>query len=204
MLTIAGLGPKYRGQINLPALGKVQAGRCTDLVAVRLVSGQSPKLFADRAEELAHGFGAHSCRVRTARPGRVVLEFVRRDALAAVIPALPIPPVPDLRALPVGRCEDGEPFTVRLHGTHLLIAGSTGAGKGSYLWGLVRAMLPAMAAGLVRVHACDPKLMELAFGRELVRTFRQVRRRPRAHRGPAGSRRGRHAGPGRQVRGPPA
>ena len=107
VLTIAGLGPKYRGQVTLPVLGKVQAGRCADLVAVRLVSGQSPKLFADRAEELAHGFGAHSCRVRTARPGRVVLEFVRRDALAAVIPALPIPAVPDLRALPVGRCEDG-------------------------------------------------------------------------------------------------
>ena len=35
-----------------------------------------------RAEELAHGFGALVCRVRTATPGRVVLELVRRDALA--------------------------------------------------------------------------------------------------------------------------
>ena len=171
VLTIAGLGPKYRGQVTLPVLGKVQAGRCADLVTVRLVSGQSPKLFADRAEELAHGFGAHSCRVRTARPGRVVLEFVRRDALAAVIPALPIPAVPDLKALPVGRCEDGSAFTIRLHGTHLLIAGATGAGKGSYLWGLVRALLLAMVAGTVRVHACDPKLMELAFGRGLFEKF---------------------------------
>jgi S-DNA-T family DNA segregation ATPase FtsK/SpoIIIE len=170
-MTIAGLGPKYRGQVTLPVLGKVRAGAHADLVAVRLVSGQSPKLFADRAEELAHGFGAHSCRVRTARPGRVVLEFVRRDALAEVIPALPIPAVPDLRALPVGRCEDGKAFTIRLHGTHLLIAGATGSGKGSYLWGLVRALLPAMAAGLVRVHACDPKLMELAFGRALFERF---------------------------------
>src|SRR5690349_17037547 len=171
VLTIAGLAPTYRGQVTLPVLGKAQAGRCADLVTVRLVSGQSPKLFADRAEELAHGFGAHSCRVRTARPGSVVLEFVRRDALAAVIPALPIPAVPDLRALPVGRCEDGGPFTIRLHGTHLLIAGATGAGKGSYLWGLVRALLSAMMAGLVRVHACDPKLMELAFGRDLFERF---------------------------------
>jgi DNA segregation ATPase FtsK/SpoIIIE, S-DNA-T family len=171
VLTIAGLAPAYRGQVTLPALGKVRAGRCADLVTVRLVSGQSPKLFAERAEELAHGFRAYTCRVRTAQPGMVVLEFVRRDALAAVIPALPIPAVSDLRALPVGRCEDGEPFTIRLHGTHLLIAGSTGAGKGSYLWGMVRALLPAMVAGLVRVHACDPKLMELAFGRELFERF---------------------------------
>ena len=28
-------------------------------------------------------------------------------------------------------------------------------------------MLPAMATGLVRILACDPKLMELAFGRDL-------------------------------------
>jgi S-DNA-T family DNA segregation ATPase FtsK/SpoIIIE len=81
--------------------------------------------------------------------------------------ALPIPEVIDLRALPVGRREDGTAFTVRIQGTHLLIAGATGAGKGSYLWGLVRALLPAMAAGLVSVWACDPKLRELAFGRAL-------------------------------------
>jgi len=81
--------------------------------------------------------------------------------------ALPIPADPDLKALPVGRREDGSPFTIRLRGTHLLIAGATGAGKGSYLWSLVRAMLPLLTAGLVQVWACDPKLMELAFGRAL-------------------------------------
>lgn len=171
VMTISGLAPTYRGQLILPVLGKVRAGPCADLVSVRLVSGQSPQAFADRAEELAHGFGVHSCRIRTARPGLVVLELIRRDALAVVIPALPVPAVPDLRALPVGRREDGGVFTIRLHGTHLLIAGATGAGKGSYLWGLVRAMLPAMAAGLVRVHACDPKLMELAFGRAMFERF---------------------------------
>jgi S-DNA-T family DNA segregation ATPase FtsK/SpoIIIE len=171
VMTISGLAPTYRGRVTLPVLGTVQAGLCADLLSVRLVSGQSPQAFADRAEELAHGFGVRSCRIRTARPGLVVLELVRRDALAAVIPALPVPAVPDLRALAVGRREDGEAFTIRLHGTHLLIAGATGAGKGSYLWGLVRAMLPAMAAGLVRVHACDPKLMELAFGRAMFEKF---------------------------------
>ena len=102
---------------------------------------------AERADNLAHGFGALLCRVRTARSGAVVLEFVRRDALAAVVPALPVPDRPDLKALPVGRREDGLPWLVRLHGTHVLIAGATGAGKASLLWGLVRAMLPLMRAG---------------------------------------------------------
>ena len=101
----------------------------------------------------------------------MVLEFVRRDALAAIVPALPIPAHPDLKALPVGRREDGLPWLVRLHGTHLLIAGATGAGKASLLWGLIRAMFPLMQAGLVRVLAADPKLMELAFGRIIFETY---------------------------------
>ena len=53
----------------------------------------------------------------------------------------------------------------------MLIAGATGAGKASLLWGLVRAMLPLMRAGLVRVLAADPKLMELAYGRVIFDTY---------------------------------
>ena len=167
VMTIGRLAPMYRGRLLLPVLGKVTATPYTDRVAVRLVSGQCAADFAARAENLAHGFGAVVCRVRTGRPGSVVLELVRRDALAAIIPALPVPARADLRALPVGRREDGTRWTVRLHGTHLLLAGSTGAGKASLLWGLIQAMLPAMRAGLVRVLAADPKLMELAYGRAL-------------------------------------
>jgi S-DNA-T family DNA segregation ATPase FtsK/SpoIIIE len=163
------------------------------------VSGQSPDRISDRAANLAHGLGVMSCRVRTGRPGSVVLELVRSDALAAVIPALPIPIMTDLRALPVGRREDGGLLEIRLHGTHLLIAGATGAGKGSWLWGLIRAMIPAMRAGLVNVHACDPKLMELAYGRGLF-AVRLLCGRTGSDRRPPGSRRRRDAGTGRAVR----
>jgi S-DNA-T family DNA segregation ATPase FtsK/SpoIIIE len=171
VMTITRLAPPYQGRVLLPVLGQVTSTLFTDQVAVGLVSGQSPKDFADRAEGLAHGFRARQCRVRAGRPGAITLELVRRDALAEPMSALPISQHVDLRALPVGRREDGSLFTLRLHGVHLLIAGATGAGKGSYLWGLVRAMLPAMAAGLVRVHACDPKLMELAFGRVIFERY---------------------------------
>jgi S-DNA-T family DNA segregation ATPase FtsK/SpoIIIE len=166
-MTIGRLAPVYQGRTLLPVLGKVTATRFTDRVTVRLVSGQSADDFASRAPNLAQGFGSVLCRVRSAAPGALVLEFVRRDALAAIIPALPIAERSDLRALPVGVREDGQPWLVQVHGTHVLIAGATGAGKASLLWGLIRAMLPAIAAGLVRVHAADPKLMELAYGRAL-------------------------------------
>jgi S-DNA-T family DNA segregation ATPase FtsK/SpoIIIE len=165
VMAIGGLSCFYQGRVLLPVLGKVAATRHTDRVAVQLVSGQSPADFADHADNLAHGFGAMLCRVRTARSGAVMLEFVRRDALALLVEPPPIPAHPDLRALPVGRREDGLPWLVRLHGTHLLLAGATGAGKASLLWGLVRALFPLMQDGLVRVLAADPKLMELAFGR---------------------------------------
>ena len=171
--SIADLAPLYQGRIILPVLGKVTSTRYVDRVHVRLVSGQCAADFADRADNLAHGFGALLCRVRTARSGAVLLEFVRRDALAAIVPALPVPGRPDLDALPVGRREDGLPWLIRLHGTHVLLAGATGAGKASLLWGLVRAMLPLMRAGLVRVLAADPKLMELAYGRVIFDTYGQ-------------------------------
>jgi S-DNA-T family DNA segregation ATPase FtsK/SpoIIIE len=129
VMTIGRLAPVYQGRTLLPVLGKVTATQFTDRVQVRLVSGQSADDFASRAPNLAHGFGTVLCRVRSAAPGALVLEFVRRDALAAVIPAVPIGEQADMRALPVGRREDGQPWTVQVHGTHLLIAGPPGRGK---------------------------------------------------------------------------
>ncbi len=180
VLTIAHLAPVYRGHLLVPVLGKVSSTRFTDRVLVAVVSGQAVADFAARAENLAHGFGAMLCRVRTARPGFLVLEFVRRDALAAVIPAIAISGHADLKALPVGRREDGSAWLVRLHGTHLLIAGATGAGKGSVIWSLIRAMLTAMQDGLVQVLAADPKVMELAYGRPIFDTCGRYAANPAA------------------------
>jgi S-DNA-T family DNA segregation ATPase FtsK/SpoIIIE len=171
VMTVSRLAPAYQGRLLLPVLGKVASTRYTDRVSIRLVSGQSAEDYARRADNLAHGFGAVTCRVRSAKPGRLILEFVRRDALTTIISALPVPARSDLTALPVGRREDGSSWTIRLHGTHLLVAGSTGAGKGSVIWGLIRALLPALQDGLARVLAADPKVMELAYGRPIFDTY---------------------------------
>jgi S-DNA-T family DNA segregation ATPase FtsK/SpoIIIE len=167
VMTIAGLAPLYQGRLLLPVLASVTAGGSVDRVTVKLVSGQSPEVFADRAEQIAHGLGVHLCRIRPVAPGLIVLELVRRDALATPIPALPIPARLDLAAVPVGRCEDGTPWQLRLLGSHLLIAGATGAGKGSILWSIIRALLPGICEGWVEVWGLDPKRMELSFGKGL-------------------------------------
>jgi len=167
VMSITGLTPLYRSRILIPVIADVAAGGPVDRVTVKLVSGQSPADFADRAEGIAHGLGVHLCRVRPVAPGLIVLELVRRDALADPVPALPVPGRIDLAGLAIGRCEDGSPWRLRLLGSHVLVAGATGAGKGSIIWSLIRALLPGIVGGWVRVWACDPKRMELSFGRDL-------------------------------------
>ena len=58
-----------------------------------------------------------------------MLELVRADTLADPIPALPIAGEVDLAGLPVGRCEDGSPWRLRLLSTHVLIAGPPGRAR---------------------------------------------------------------------------
>jgi S-DNA-T family DNA segregation ATPase FtsK/SpoIIIE len=170
-MTLAGLAPEYRGQPMLPILGRVHRVGAVDLVHVGLVTGQAPGDFEARAENLAHAFGARLCRIRNAAPGVVVLELVRADTLADPIGALPVTGEVDLVGLPIGRCEDGSPWRLRLAATHVLIAGATGSGKGSVIWSLIRALLPAIATGWVQVWALDPKRMELSFGRALFHRY---------------------------------
>ena len=170
-MTLAGLAPDYRGQPMLPVLDKVHRAGAVDLVRTGLVTGQAPADFEARAENLAHAFGARLCRIRSAAPGVVMLELVRADTLTDPIAALPVSGEVDLAGLPVGRCEDGSPWRLRLAATHVLIAGATGSGKGSVIWSLIRALLPAIAAGWVQVWAIDPKRMELSFGRALFHRY---------------------------------
>jgi DNA segregation ATPase FtsK/SpoIIIE, S-DNA-T family len=162
VMRVTGLTVSYQGREVMPELVTVGATHFVDQVVVRLVRGQSPTDVADASDGLAHGLRVHSCRVRVSRPGFVLLELMRRDTLAKVIPALPVPAEVELRALPVGRKEDGSLWTLCLRGTHVLVVGATGAGKNSVLWSMVRALLPAIRDGLVRVLGADPKRMELA------------------------------------------
>jgi DNA segregation ATPase FtsK/SpoIIIE, S-DNA-T family len=166
-MTLGGLAPMYRKRVLVPVLVGVRASKSLDVVTVRLATGQAPGDFADRATTLAHAFGAELCRVRELGPGLTTLEFVRADTLAAPFGALPYPAETDLSALAIGRAENGGPWFLRLLGTHVLIAGATGSGKGSVIWSAIRALLPAIVGGWCEVWALDPKRMELSFGKPI-------------------------------------
>jgi S-DNA-T family DNA segregation ATPase FtsK/SpoIIIE len=167
VMVVSGLGRHIRGRDYLPRLVRVECDGWADRVTVKMLNGQAVKDWSDRIEHLAHGFGAPSCRVAVARAGRLALTFPRRDPLAVPLPAVPIPDLASVGPVEIGQCEDGTPYRLKVHDTHVLIAGATGAGKGSYLWSTIRGLLPAMRAGLVQVWALDPKRMELSFGRPL-------------------------------------
>jgi S-DNA-T family DNA segregation ATPase FtsK/SpoIIIE len=173
-MMLSGLGGRFNGEEYVPRVVRVRAGRYCDRVTVRMVVGQQPADWGRRLDALAHAFGARTCQVRELRrrPGYVQLVVGRRDPLAEVVPALPAAEVVDLGAVPIGRREDGQPWTVRLMGSHTLVAGTTGAGKGSVLQSIIRGLAPAICAGLVKLWALDPKGgMELAAGRPLYDRF---------------------------------
>jgi S-DNA-T family DNA segregation ATPase FtsK/SpoIIIE len=167
-MTLSGLGKRTRVRDGVPRIVAVQATPWADRVLVRMLLGQCTEDFERAAPELAHSFGASSCRVREDRPGRVWLEFTTNDPLRETVPALPVSENVDLEAVAIGLQENGEPWTVQVLGTHMLVAGATGAGKGSVLQSLLRGLGPAIRDGRVAVWAIDPKLgMELGPGRAL-------------------------------------
>jgi DNA segregation ATPase FtsK/SpoIIIE, S-DNA-T family len=171
-MVTTGLATSLNGREYLPRIRKVVSTLWADRVLVDLLSGQAPEEFEKQTSQLAHTFEAHRIRVVVDRPGRIWLEFTHADPLTATVPALEPAHVPDLAALPIGRREDGSPWVLRLLGTHLLIAGATGSGKGSVLWSLIRAVAPAIRDRSVKVWGIDPKGgMELNSGAGLFDRF---------------------------------
>lgn len=84
-------------------------------------------------------------------------------------PVPPFPPTDDLLRIPVAVDENRRPIALPLLGNQLLIAGVTGAGKGSCIWSLVAGAQPARDLGLLEIRAVDPKGgMELGIGSNLL------------------------------------
>lgn len=158
---------------EVPRINRVVVGsNGIERLRIRLPVGLTPEDVAARCDGLAHAFGCRQARVTMDRPGRLWLELHRRDALATAIRPLSTPELVDLAAVPIGTHEDGSPWHLRVLGTHLLVAGATGAGKGSVLWSLMHATAPAIGDGSLQVWAIDPKGgMELRPGLPLFARF---------------------------------
>ncbi len=201
-MMLSGLGGRFGGDEYVPRVVRVRAGRYVDRVTVRMVAGQSTADWGRRADALAHAFGARAVQVHELRrrPGYI------RCSSAASTPSPRSSPCPHPAPSTSPRCRSAAARTARpgpcaSAGSHTLVAGATGAGKGSVIWSLIRALGPLIRDGLVRLWVLDPKGgMELAAGAPLFDRFVYDDPAAMADRPPR--RRGGHAGPGRPAAGP--
>lgn len=171
-----------RDKLQVPRLMWVTSSGPIDRLRVKLLRGQLVTEWIEQAPHLAQFFDVEKIRVvsvygKTNRRQRQLVDVIamRRDVLVNDVPPieheldLDQADNVDLKALPVALSEDGWVWKLRLLGNHLLIAGETGAGKGSVIWSIMKALGPAIRSGRVHVHGLDPKAIELTFGGSLFR-----------------------------------
>jgi S-DNA-T family DNA segregation ATPase FtsK/SpoIIIE len=154
---------------DAPTLQHTSSSRTYDQLRIRMVSGQRVDDYTDKTDRLAQTFGALACRVTTIpnKPHWLDLMFLTAEPLQHEV--RPFPPEPRVltTGLPIARREDGNPWRLRLVGSHLLLVGATGAGKSGVIWAIIHALQPAIDDGHVRLWVLDPKGgMELAGARK--------------------------------------
>lgn len=172
VMDLCGLVKELEGRTIRPGLLRVELGSISDRLLVGMVTGQSIADFERACPELAASLGGHLARVWADEPGRLWLEVIRDDALSELVSAQRVPDTGAVDQVLVGIQENGEPWRLRLLGTHVFVAGVQGAGKGSVIWSVLRWLAHPIHAGTVQVWAVDPKGgMELAFGRPLFTRF---------------------------------
>lgn len=151
-----GLTPTLDSTPLIPRLREVRIDPKADVLTVDMIPGQTLADWAGKCDALAHGWRVPSVAATSPAPGAVVLTIRTRDHLVTPIP-LPVPALTNLDAVTIGVTEGGTPWAVRVAGRHILVAGATGAGKGSVVWSLLAGLAPAVTEGIVRLWVIDPK-----------------------------------------------
>lgn len=169
---LLGLAPVLDKEPVVPRLRRVRIGQSMDELRVDLVFGQTLADWSMRSEALAHAFGVQSVTVALVGPGRVRVSLRRLDDLRQSLPLRSPVATPDLASLVIGSGENGAPWTVRVLGRHVLVAGLMGSGKGSVVWSILSALGPAIHNETVQAWVIDPKGgMEFGQGTALFSRF---------------------------------
>jgi len=172
--TLHGVTARLGERTLVPTLRSVHIGKTTDVLALRVVTGHSLTDWHKQSEALAAAWRADRITISATAPGELRIALMRGDVLADPI-VLPVPtaatPV-NMGAVRVGITESHHWWNLPLLGHHVLVAGATGAGKGSVLWSLIAGIAPAVGTGQVRLCVVDPKGgMELGAGAPMFTVF---------------------------------
>jgi DNA segregation ATPase FtsK/SpoIIIE, S-DNA-T family len=169
-----GLTATHADRVHVPVVHAIRIGQHTDVLDVSVVTGQSIHHWHKQTDALAAAWRAERVTITATAPGRVRVTVMRGDRLAEPIRlTMPTPATPvELAAIPAGVTESGGVWRVPVLGHHMLVAGATGAGKGSVLWSIIVGLAPAVRTGRVRLCVIDPKGgMELGAGAPLFTAF---------------------------------
>lgn len=139
-------------------------------LVLRPLVGQTARTYEDAAEALRLAMGAGRLRIESVGIRDLLLTFTLGDELRNAFPAASGGVDEGLSSVEVGRTERGTPWLLPI-GPHTLIAGSSGAGKGSVFWSIAFGLAPAVRDGRVQLHGIDLKGgMEILMGADLFTT----------------------------------
>lgn len=158
------------GGVVVAGLGVPVWDRWSCLIPVHLPPGLVKEDLVAVAGRIAQAFGAVRVSVIGDRLDSLVMRVDYADALAEPF-WFPLGAPWDGYSVLMGLSEDGAEWRMPL-GAHTLVAGSSGSGKASLVWGLLLGLSLPIRDGLVEVWGIDRKGgMELAMGRELLTRF---------------------------------
>lgn len=167
----------HKGTTRAPRIVRARSTWCWDTLTVRMTKGQNQSDYEAVLDRLSNAYRARQATLRTLKPGTIALDFQRHEPFDTMV----IPPSPlaepgsevDLSRLVIGKDEYGRDYPLDLvNGLHALFSGSTGAGKGSFIWGAFRALAPMIRTGSLRLWVIDPKGgMEFSAGRAMFHRF---------------------------------
>ncbi|MEV7693782.1 FtsK/SpoIIIE domain-containing protein [Microbacterium sp. NPDC089189] len=154
----------------VPAISSPVWDGWTCVVGVALPQGLGREHLQAQADLLAQAFAARRATVHGEQIGALVLRLEYADALEHPF-SLELPAAWDGKTVAMGKDATGSLWSLRL-GPHTLVAGSSGSGKASLVWGLLLGLAEPIHRGLVEVWGIDRKGgMELALGRALLTRF---------------------------------
>ncbi|MCG2795154.1 MAG: DNA translocase FtsK [Actinomycetia bacterium] len=151
-------------------VGKVSKGPTVSLFEVEVGTGEKVKRVTELERDIAYSLGSPDIRIYSPIPGRQAIGIevpnnVRDTVLLGdIIPTLDPVETHNQLTMAVGKGMSGEPVVLDLAQLpHLLLAGSTGAGKSCCINSLICCLLFRNRPDEVKLIMIDPKFVEFTW-----------------------------------------
>ncbi len=153
-----------------PRLSKVSTHGDMLSLKIRARVGQTLEDVEAAVPRLQVAASAESARSLVLSPCEVQVNLMMRNALTTCREAVLLTreEIVAVGTVPAGRTQDGGTWWLTVTNRHTLIAGCSGAGKGSVLWSVCGNLAPAVSTGEVQLWGIDLKRgIELSMGKAM-------------------------------------